>query len=66
MHGTFNPHATECYAEGLRMPPLKLYEDDQPVKPIWDLIAMNIRVPQERVAEMHRPVPRPAASSSGG
>ncbi len=51
MHGTFNPHATECYAEGLRMPPLKLYENDRPVKPIWDLIDMNIRVPKERVAE---------------
>ena len=53
MYGTFNPRATECYAEGLRMPPLKLYEDDKPVKPIWDLIAMNIRVPKERVAEIH-------------
>jgi N-methylhydantoinase B len=52
MHGTFNPHARDCYAEGLRMPPLKLYERDEPVKPIWDLIAMNIRVPKERVAEM--------------
>lgn len=53
MYGTFNPRATECYAEGLRMPPLKLYENDKPVKPIWDLIAMNIRVPKERVAEIH-------------
>jgi N-methylhydantoinase B len=53
MYGTFNPRATECYAEGLRMPPLKLYEDDRPVKPIWDLIAMNIRVPKERVAEIN-------------
>jgi N-methylhydantoinase B len=52
MHGTFNPHARDCYAEGLRMPPLKLYEREEPVKPIWDLIAMNIRVPKERVAEM--------------
>lgn len=53
MYGTFNPRATECYAEGLRMPPLKLYENDEPVKPIWDLVAMNIRVPKERVAEIH-------------
>jgi N-methylhydantoinase B len=53
MRGTFNPRATECYAEGLRMPPLKLYDKDQPVKPIWDLISMNIRVPKERVAEIH-------------
>ena len=42
MHGTFNPQATECYAEGLRMPPLKLYERDEPVKPIWDLIVKYV------------------------
>lgn len=53
MYGTFNPRATECYAEGLRMPPLRLYENDEPVKQIWDLVSMNIRVPKERVAEMH-------------
>lgn len=53
MYGTFNPRATECYAEGLRMPPLRLYEDDRPVKQIWDLVSMNIRVPKERVAEIH-------------
>jgi N-methylhydantoinase B len=53
MYGTFNPRATECYAEGLRMPPLRLYENDRPVKPIWDLISMNIRVPKERVAEIN-------------
>jgi N-methylhydantoinase B len=53
MYGTFNPRATECYAEGLRMPPLRLYENDEPVKQIWDLVAMNIRVPKERVAEIH-------------
>ena len=53
MYGTFNPRATECYAEGLRMPPLRLYENDEPVKQIWDLVAINIRVPKERVAEIH-------------
>lgn len=53
MHGTFNPQATECYAEGLRMPPLLLYKNDVPVKSTWDLIDMNIRVPEERVAERH-------------
>jgi N-methylhydantoinase B len=53
MYGTFNPRATECYAEGLRMPPLRLYENDEPVKQIWDLVSMNIRVPKERVAEIH-------------
>jgi N-methylhydantoinase B len=51
--GTFNPRAEECYAEGLRMPPLKLFEGDQPVRQIWDLIMANVRVGVERQAEIH-------------
>ncbi len=51
--GTFNPRAEECYAEGLRMPPLKLFENDEPVRQIWDLVMMNIRVGVERQAEIY-------------
>jgi N-methylhydantoinase B len=51
--GTFNPRAEECYAEGLRMPPLKLFEDDRPVRQIWDLIMANVRVGVERQAEIY-------------
>lgn len=46
--GTFNPHADSCYAEGLRIPPLKIYENDELVTPIWDLISINIRGAIER------------------
>jgi N-methylhydantoinase B len=51
--GTFNPRAEECYAEGLRMPPLKLFEGDKPVRQIWDLVMMNIRAGVERQAEIY-------------
>ena len=51
--GTFNPRAEECYAEGLRMPPLKLFENDQIVSQIWNLIMANIRVGVERQAEIY-------------
>jgi N-methylhydantoinase B len=51
--GTFNPRAEECYAEGLRMPPLKLFENDQPVSQIWNLIMANVRVGVERQAEIY-------------
>jgi N-methylhydantoinase B len=51
--GTFNPRAEDCYAEGLRMTPLKLFEGDQPVRQIWDLIMANVRVGVERQAEIH-------------
>src|SRR5436189_3122189 len=40
--GTFNPRAEDCYAEGLRMPPLQLFNGDQPVRQIWDLIMANV------------------------
>ena len=35
------------------MPPLKLFENDQPVGQIWDLIMMNIRLGVERQAEIY-------------
>jgi N-methylhydantoinase B len=50
--GTFNPRAEDCYAEGLRMTPLKLFSGDQPVRQIWDLIMANVRVGVERQAEI--------------
>lgn len=50
--GTFNPHADSCYAEGLRIPPLKLYEDNEINKPIWSLISTNIRGAVERQGDV--------------
>ncbi len=37
--------ATEIYQEGLRIPPLKLYDQGQPVEAIFDLLERNVRVP---------------------
>src|SRR5262245_39262668 len=50
--GTFNPRAEDCYAEGLRMTPLKLFSGDQAVRQIWDLVMANVRVGVERQAEI--------------
>lgn len=50
--GTFNPHADSCYAEGLRIPPIKLFEDNKLIKPIWNLIAHNIRGSVERIGDV--------------
>jgi len=46
--GTFNPMATSCYAEGIRIPPIKLYENNKMVEPFWKFIAHNIRGAIER------------------
>ena len=49
---TFNPRATECYAEGLRIPPTLLYDRGRPVRSAFELIRSNVRVPEERTADL--------------
>jgi N-methylhydantoinase B len=43
--GGFAPAATETYAEGLRLPGLKLMSEGKPVRDVWRLIESNVRVP---------------------
>ena len=49
---TFNPQATESYAEGLFIPVMRVYEKDKPVKSALQLIKLNVRVPYERFGDM--------------
>jgi N-methylhydantoinase B len=51
--GTFNPRATECYAEGLRIPGIKIYENEKPIKQVLDLLSCNMRVFPERLGELY-------------
>jgi N-methylhydantoinase B len=37
--------STECYQEGLRIPPLKLYERGERNEAIWGIIEKNVRAP---------------------
>jgi N-methylhydantoinase B len=46
-HGAYNPAATEIYQEGLRVPPIKLYEEGRLRDDLLDLLALNIRNPRE-------------------
>jgi N-methylhydantoinase B len=46
-HGAYNPAATEIYQEGIRVPPIKLYEAGKPREDLLDLLALNIRNPRE-------------------
>lgn len=43
---------TEVFQEGLRIPPLKLYEGGRPVQAIWDMIAQNVRVPDKVIGDL--------------
>ena len=46
-HGAYNPAATEIFQEGLRIPPIKLYEAGKLRDDLLDLLALNIRNPRD-------------------
>ena len=46
-HGAYNPGATEIWQEGLRIPPIKLYEAGRPREDILDMLALNVRDPYD-------------------
>ncbi len=39
---------TEIYQEGLRIPPIRLIRNDEIIDDVFDLILLNVRVPEER------------------
>ena len=41
--GGYNPNATEVWQEGIRIPPVKVYDGGVFRKDVWDLIFANIR-----------------------
>ena len=43
--GGYNPQAREVWQEGLRIPPVKIYEKGSFRKDVWNLIFSNIRYP---------------------
>jgi N-methylhydantoinase B len=45
--GSFNASATSCFAEGLRVPPVRIYSRGVPEASVLDLIFANIRLPYE-------------------
>src|ERR1700720_3482924 len=46
-HGAYNPAATEIWQEGIRVPPIKLYEAGRPREDLLDLLALNVRNPRD-------------------
>lgn len=53
-HGAYNPAATEIFQEGLRIPPIKLYEAGKPRADLLDLLALNVRNPANFAATSRR------------
>ncbi len=46
-HGAYNPTATSIFQEGLRIPPLKLYDRGTLREDLLDMIAVNTRHPRD-------------------
>src|SRR5919201_1191602 len=44
--------STEIYQEGLRLPPLKLYEAGRPNQAVFDIISRNVRVPDNLLGDL--------------
>jgi N-methylhydantoinase B len=44
--GSMSPYAEECYQEGLRIPPLRLYAAGRPEHGVFALLRANTRVPE--------------------
>jgi N-methylhydantoinase B len=51
--GSFVANAREHFQEGMRIPPLRLFEAGRPNDAVFRLIAANMRIPEERVADAH-------------
>ena len=46
-HGAYNPAATEIWQEGIRIPPIKLYERGQVRQDIVEMLMANVRHPRD-------------------
>ncbi|MEW6641768.1 MAG: hydantoinase B/oxoprolinase family protein [Pseudomonadota bacterium] len=46
-HGAYNPTATDIWQEGLRLPPIRLYEAGRLRDDILDMLALNVRNPYD-------------------
>ena len=51
--GSYSGLATNIYQEGLRMPPIKLYERGAVNRSVMRLIEANMRLPEDRVGDLN-------------
>jgi len=51
-HGAYNPEATEIFHEGIRLPPIKLYDRGVCRDDLLDLLALNSRLPRDFLGDL--------------
>ena len=52
-HGGYNPGANEIFQEGLRIPPLKLYDKGVPREDLLQMLAANVRLPENFLGDLN-------------
>ncbi len=50
--GSYCPSATELYHEGIRIPPLRIYQNEQPIMDVINMIRVNTRMPDDIWVDM--------------
>lgn len=45
--GSYCPSATELFHEGIRIPPLRIYRNEEPVRDVLKMIRINTRMPDD-------------------
>jgi N-methylhydantoinase B len=44
--GSYSPMATEIFHEGIRIPPLRIYHQDEPISDVVEMVKINTRLPE--------------------
>ena len=52
-HGGYNPSATEIFHEGLRIPPLRIYDGDVPRDDLLHMMSANVRYPKNFLGDLN-------------
>lgn len=50
--GGYNPAAMDIYAEGLRIPPIKLFDRGNERKDVFNLVMTNVRIPETQRGDL--------------
>lgn len=50
--GSYCPAATELFHEGVRIPPVRIYKNDEPIQDVIDMIRINTRMPEDLWVDM--------------
>ena len=51
-HGSYNPGATEIWQEGIRVPPIKLYDGGELREDLMHMLATNVRHPRDFLGDL--------------